>query len=109
MSREIWGWFDAAPVATTDPETGTVHPVAIPTAEAEALGVRRRRMIVFDVEGFLEVVPADSAGVTEFARHDFCVHFHAPGSADWVLIRQRDGAMKRIRREPDPEERSAAE
>lgn len=97
--RTIWGWFDAAPVAVRDPVTGLVHAVRISTSDSVEMGVAKRRMVVFDFNGLLEVVPADAAGVAAFDDGDFCAHFSAPGSADWVLIRRRDGARARIRRD----------
>jgi hypothetical protein len=99
VERTIWGWFDATPVALRDPETGVVHPVRVTAAEADAAGLKKRRMIVFDTGDLLEVIPADAADVREFEPEDFCVYFHAPDSADWIVIRKRDGAKVRIQRE----------
>lgn len=99
MERTVWGWFDAAPVAVRDPQSGVVHPVRMSTSEAVELGVEKRRMVVFDCGDLLEVIPAEVSGVSVFEESDFCVHFSAPDSADWLLIRRRDGAKARIRRD----------
>jgi hypothetical protein len=60
-------------------------------------------MVVFDDGDHLEVVPAATAPDLELTPDDYCVSFHPEDSADWVIIRKRDGAMARIRREPYPE------
>jgi hypothetical protein len=96
--RPIWGWFEAAPVAIRDPDTSDVRPVRIETSEAETLGIPRRTMVVYDQGDCLEVLPADTAPGLELDPDDYCASFHPPGSADWVLIRRRDGARATIRR-----------
>jgi len=100
VAREIWGWFDVAPAAIRDPTTGEIHPVRLSKDEAATHGIEVRRLIVHDEEGLLEVQPAEIAGTTELDSDDECVVFNAPDSADWLLIRKRDGAKARIRRAP---------